>query len=211
MHKNIIKLYMCISPYENPQKKRSFRKLRAQQSVLHQGVWFEVCFGGMFRGYVSGYVSPSLVEIMGMIRGMIRGYDSVYYRIINLSMFLDPKCKKQHWASRPKKFVLSPRQLPIFASLFGVVSSFIYLIHDIRVYSWSYRHSLLYLGFSSFITISNIWVIWIHFDRSNYGSSESVEHRLASNMQWWLWRRAQMPEQLPNMWNWREFLQHQGL
>ena len=53
-----------------------FRKLRAQQSVLHQGVWFEVCFGGMFRGYVSGYVSPSLVEIMGMIRGMIRRYDS---------------------------------------------------------------------------------------------------------------------------------------
>lgn len=59
-----------------------------------------------------------------------------------------------------KKFVLSPRQLPIFASLFGVLSSFIYLIRDIRVHSWSYRHSLLYLGFSSFITISNIWVIW---------------------------------------------------
>ena len=53
-----------------------FRKLRAQQSVLHQGVWFEVCFGGMIRGYVSGYVSPSLADPEVCFGGMIRGYDS---------------------------------------------------------------------------------------------------------------------------------------
>ena len=39
-----------------------YLKHRCQQSVLHRGVCFEVCFGGMFRRYVSGYVSPSLVD-----------------------------------------------------------------------------------------------------------------------------------------------------
>ena len=71
-----------------------FRKFRCQQSVLHQGVWFEVCFGGMFRGYDSGvwfgvwFALACLLPtgpfqskarfrydsgyVSGMIRGMLR-------------------------------------------------------------------------------------------------------------------------------------------
>lgn len=107
----------------------------------------------------------------------------IVYRIINLSMFLDPKCKKQHWASRPKSSFSrldSCQSLQAFLESFQVSSIwfmiFVY-IPGLIVTPCCILVSLLSSQFRTFESFEFIWqfklrLFWI------CGASPSIKYAM---------------------------------